>query len=65
MSKNRIYFSFSVVSRNFCSRYITYYVRLEEGIPPKHFDQYRAPKTSKQMLEEYVKDHRSKNIRKW
>ena len=54
-----------MVSRNFCSRYITYYVRLEEGIPPKHYDQYRAPKTSKQMLEEYVKDHRSKNIRKW
>lgn len=46
-------------------RYITYFVRLEEGIPPEHYYDHRAPKTPHQMLEDYVKQHRSQFIHRW
>ena len=46
-------------------RYISYFVRLEEGIPPEHYYDNKAPKTSHQWLEHFVKDHRSKYIHKW
>merc|ERR1712025_1314175 len=38
-------------------RYISYFCRLEEGVPPENYIPERAPKTSKQWLEEYIKDH--------
>ena len=45
--------------------YISYFIRLEEGIPPKHYYDHKAPKSSKEWLEKYVKDHRSKFIHKF
>ncbi len=45
-------------------RFIDYFVRLEEGEPPK--DYYgKAPKSPHRLLEEYVQEHRSKTIYKW
>ena len=46
-------------------RYISYFLKLEEGEPPLHYHPDEAPKTSEQFLEEYLQDHRNKNIRKW
>ena len=46
-------------------RYISYFVRLEEGIPPKHYYKESDPKTTKQWLEHYLQDHRKKYIHKW
>ena len=46
-------------------RYISYFVRLEEGIPPEHYYDHNVQKNPKQMLEEYVKEHREKYIHKW
>ena len=46
-------------------RYITYYVRLEEGVPPKDYYEYKAKKSPHEWLETYVQDHRSKFIHKW
>lgn len=45
-------------------RYISYFVRLEEGVPPEHYYDHKAPKSSQQLLEKYVQDHRSKFIHK-
>ena len=51
---------------NVSHRYITYFIRLEEGIPPEHYyDHSRVHKNPKQMLEEYVQEHRNKYIHKW
>ena len=50
---------------NVVHRYITYFIRLEEGVPPEHYYDHRVQKNPKQMLEEYVQEHRSKYIHKW
>jgi len=39
-----------------------YYVRLEEGPPPKYFYVENAPKTTKSMLSEWVDQMRSRRI---
>ena len=44
-------------------RFCSYFLTLEEGVPPK--DYYDKNVTTKQWLERYVKDHRSKFIHKW
>lgn len=46
-------------------RYTNYYVRLEEGKPPQHYYEHKAPKNAHQWLEDYVKEHRAKNIYRW
>ena len=45
-------------------RFCSYFLTLEEGVPPKDYYDNHAP-TTKQWLEKYVKDHRSKFIHKW
>ena len=46
-------------------RYISYFVRLEEGIPPKHYyGDEKYSQTTKQWLEKYVQDHRNKFVHK-
>lgn len=46
-------------------RYISYFVRLEEGVPPEHYYDHKAPKTTHQWLESFVQEHREKFIHKW
>jgi ribosomal protein L22 len=47
-------------------RYSSYFLRLEEGQPPKTMSEHvHDQKSPQQLLEEYVKDHRSQHIHKW
>ena len=44
-------------------RYIGYYVRLEEGEPPKHFyDHQQTHWNSQDWLKHYLDEHRKKSI---
>ena len=44
-------------------RYINFYVRLEEGKPPKHYEEWKQDHwNSHQWLEHYMKEHRKKTV---
>ena len=43
-------------------RYANYYVKLEEGKPPKHYYEWKAKKTPREWLQEYITEHRNKRI---
>jgi large subunit ribosomal protein L22 len=42
--------------------YTNYYVRLEEGKPPKDYYEWKATKSPHEWLEDYVNKHREKTI---
>lgn len=42
--------------------YTNYFIRLEEGDPPKDYYEYRRKKHPQEMLENYVLEHRRKTI---
>lgn len=43
-------------------RYANYYVKLEEGRPPKNYYDWKAQKTPHEMLQDYITEHRNKRI---
>lgn len=43
-------------------RYANYYVKLEEGKPPKHYFEWQRNKTPHEMLQDYLSEHRNKRI---
>lgn len=43
-------------------RYANYFVKLEEGRPPKHYYEWKAQKTPHEMLQDYLTEHRNKRI---
>ena len=43
-------------------RYANYYVKLEEGKPPKNYYEWKAKKTPHEMLQDYITEHRNKRI---
>jgi hypothetical protein len=48
---------------NFFCRYIGYYVRLEEGQPPKHYyDHLQVHWKADDWLQHYLKEHRQKSV---
>lgn len=43
-------------------RYVSYFVRLEEGKPPKHYYEHNRKKSPRELLEDFIKEHRSKRL---
>uniref|UniRef100_A0A0K2TAG7 Large ribosomal subunit protein uL22m n=1 Tax=Lepeophtheirus salmonis TaxID=72036 RepID=A0A0K2TAG7_LEPSM len=43
-------------------KYVNYYVRLEEGRPPKHYYSVKEAKTPEEQLNEWLNEHRRKEI---
>jgi len=43
-------------------RYSNYYVKLEEGKPPKNYYEWKATKSPHEMLQDYITEHRNKRI---
>ena len=43
-------------------RYSNYFVKLEEGRPPKNYYEWKAKKSSHEMLQDYITEHRNKRI---
>ena len=43
-------------------RYANYYVKLEEGRPPKNYYEWRAKKSPHELLQDYLIEHRNKRI---
>ena len=42
--------------------YSDYFVKLEEGRPPKDYYEWRRNRSPEEMLQNYIEDHRRKNI---
>lgn len=43
-------------------RFSNYFVKLEEGRPPKNYYEWKAKKTPHEMLQDYITEHRNKRI---
>ena len=43
-------------------RFSNYYVRFEEGKPPKNYYEWKAKKTPEEWLQDYIIEHRNKRI---